>query len=332
MKSVLKASLTTLLMTSVSIGMIATVTTFASADVSYAKSENAGNKSDNGRGNSGKEHGKSASKGKSGEKKAASRGKSSGGLDTFFNKLTGRDKRSAKSSAPAKVEQSPGQVKAMKGKRAAEGNFHPSELGNMNGALNANINAVLAHIRNGNTNGPVGHVAALVAARASTEGDRTTADRAALFVALEEAGYDTVDDYYLALDGVDPVARDEKLDSAIMALGYSVEDREDVPEEVALDPTDPLAEQALGDLDAVKLAEQNILAYWNKNPGGEVDAETGLTADEALLLEDLRARFSDEDLAAIKDAVDETAIEPVEEGEVCAETDAVCDDDDLASL
>jgi len=39
-------------------------------------------------------------------------------------------------------------------------------LGNINGALNANINAVLARILKCNTNGPVGAVAALVAADA----------------------------------------------------------------------------------------------------------------------------------------------------------------------
>ena len=42
--------------------------------------------------------------------------------------------------------------------------MHPSNLGKMNGPLNANVNALIAHVKNGNTNGPIGGMAALAVA------------------------------------------------------------------------------------------------------------------------------------------------------------------------
>jgi hypothetical protein len=74
-------------------------------------------------------------------------------------------------------------------------------LGNINGALTANINAALAHMRNGNENGPVGHVAALAAATASAEGGQVLLDRAALFDLLANSSCGSGEEYYSAIDG-----------------------------------------------------------------------------------------------------------------------------------
>ncbi len=363
MKTILKASLTSMMLTSVAFGAVATMATFASVDVAYAKSGKSSDKSDNGRGNSSEAR---SNKGNSGNK-SASRGASNRGADHPSTKLIGKEKRAAKAMALVTAE---GSTKAAKGKKTVDGAFHPSELGNMNGALNANINAVLAHIRNGNGNGPVGHVAVLAVATANAEGGQETLDRAALFEALEAGSYESVEDYYVALDGtpgIDPIEAidlaedqeqaaidagfgsyddyldqrettfadpDDGIDSALETLGYDVEGRDEAPVDLALDPTDPSVGEAADDLADEMAAEQSILAYWNKNPGGDADPATGLTADEEQLLNDLRARFSEEDQIAIKNAVEEVDLETVEdEVDVCTEVDGVCEaEDDLAAL
>ena len=86
-------------------------------------------------------------------------------------------------------------------KKTEDGAFHSSALGNINGALNANINAVLSHMRNGNENRPVGDVAALAAASASAEGGQVLLDRAALFDVLANSSCGSVEEYYSAIDG-----------------------------------------------------------------------------------------------------------------------------------
>jgi len=354
MKIPLKASLTAALVTSVSLGAVATVATFASIEPAYAKSE----KSNEGRG-------KSGDRGKSGER-SASRGKSSGAIEGFFTKLTGQDRRAAKSTETAKSG-SPRQTS--KAKRAGDGAFHPSELGNMNGALNANINAVLAHIRNGNENGPVGHIAVLAAATATSDGAQNVLDRAALFDALAASPYVSLEDYYLALEGlpgnmvdsaienaddqdeaaisagftsyedyfsklaVTPDEPDEAIDLALAALDVDIETRGEVPADLALDSSDRQVIEAEESLMAKTTAEQNILAYWNKNPGGDADTETGRTVDEERLLSELRNRFSESDQIAIQNALDDANEGSEVDDTDCEGMDDLCDsDDELATL
>ena len=154
----LKAPLTAILLSSVAVVPAAAISFVATTDVAFAKSDKAGG---NGNGKGGGGNSKSSrSKGKSGSKSASSssRGGSKsrgGGFGRFMDKLTGKDKAAARKQSMAKV--------------AKDDPMHPSNLGNMNGALNANENAIAAHIRNGNTNGPVGLMAAYVSGRATTE-------------------------------------------------------------------------------------------------------------------------------------------------------------------
>lgn len=158
MRTTLKASLTAIMLTSVAAVPLATATTFLTADAAYAKSEKAKG------GSKGKGADKALVKGKSGDR-SASRG-GHGGLDKFFGKLTGKDKKTTSKKgkgAPKKAAVAAATVETCEGEEGCTPELrtlHPSELGKMNGALNANENAILAHIRNGNmSNGPVGLMA-----------------------------------------------------------------------------------------------------------------------------------------------------------------------------
>lgn len=209
MRNTLKASLTAIMLTSVAAVPLATATTFLTADAAYAKSDKAKG------GGSDKAKGKSATKvkGKSGER-TASRGH--GGLDTFFGKLTGKDKKATR-SAPASAS---GKVKLAKSDP-----MHPSNLGNMNGALNSSPNAMLAHIRNGNYNGPVGHLAAFAVARTDAYGAQDVLDLEKAFADLDTelsmTEYATLEDYLAAKEGIEPIT---DLDLAIMAAEMNTDE------------------------------------------------------------------------------------------------------------
>lgn len=205
------------------------------------------------------------------------------------------------------------------------------DLGNMNGAMNANINAVLAHVRNANYNGPVGAVAGLMAADAKA-GDLVGSDildRADAWEAYRAALVEGLgSDYQAALDGyvADRAAFDQyQIDLAAWteadaAYQAALADPTLTAEEIAaLDPglapeevvfqTDPVIEALLAQepeveepsaddlalVAAVSDAEAAVLALWNKNPA---DAD-GMSDEEAALLSALRARFSPADLEAI---------------------------------
>ena len=315
MKRSLKATALTIALSSVALVPAATVSVFVTADAAFAKSDKAG-----GNGNGGKNKGKGASAGKkpkgaNGSQRKASRGgggKLGSRLNGFVDKLTGKDRKTTR-RASVKIKDP----------------MHPSNIGNMNGALNANINAVLAHIRNGNTNGPVGHLAALAVASAGYNAElQAINDQQAEFdelaLQLSEAGYGSVSDYYLALsDGAPPVG---PLDEAIVALGGD-------PDPLVLAPisdTPPDAgdlESAEGALTELTQAQENILEYWNKNPGDE--------ESETMLLEKLNDRLIEHE-AAILEAIGEEGMEG-ELGDVTeCELEEGCEeaplDDEFASI
>ncbi len=216
MKNSIKTTVTAILLSTVAIVPAVSISLVATADAAYAKSDNAGgNGKSEDRGNSGSSNGnggKSAeakSKSGSSSSSASSNGKK-GGLGGFFAKLTGQDKKAARAtSAPQAVKVS---------KKADP--MHPSNLGNMNGAMNANINAVLAHIRNGNTNGPVGMLAGLAVANINAEGAQDIIDLNGLFddlaSALGEGG--TVEGYYQSLTDAYEGARNADVEAALTTL------------------------------------------------------------------------------------------------------------------
>jgi hypothetical protein len=184
--------------------------------------------------------------------------------------------------------------------------MHPSQLGSMNGALNANINAVLAHIRNGNTNGPVGALAALAVAEAGVDDAQAVLDRADAFAeldaALAETEYETLADYLIAVElgEIEPI---DDVEAAILALGEDIGTDAPTEEEIAA---------AAAALEELMAAEDGIFAAWNKS--GEATEE-----EKAALLEALRAR-----LDAESDAINET-IDSVS-------TDTLTEDEELEQL
>lgn len=173
---------------------------------------------------------------------------------------------------------------AAKGKAA-------SERGKMNGALNANINAVLAHIRNGQTTkGPVGLLAGLAAAEstAATAAEKAAALQAQaaqfdnLDAALESASFASVTDYLAAkaagtLTAEQIAAIDPLIDAVGGTDGTGLALAEAPPTDAEI--AEALAEAAAA-AEGVTGAEDAILAAWNKE------------GDEAALLEALRARLA----------------------------------------
>lgn len=320
MKRSIRAAFVATTLSAVAMVPAVTLITVATADAAFAK---------NGNGNGG---GKSAEARSGGDKDRASRGggkpawAGSGGkgghsarrggpdpVGDFLKKLTGQDKKEARQKAryaPTKNAPERSVSPAMKPARFSD--MHPSDLGNMNGALNANINAVLAHIRNGNANGPVGHLALLAVADAKLAEAMATLGLAGDFedldAALATAEFDSVEDYYAALENGEVSVEDEivaDLNEAIAALGGDPESRLGIGVEPPSEEEIAAATEALPELEAAQLdAEQKILEYWNKNPGVELEetqldatategetAEPGYSAAETELLEDLRERL-----------------------------------------
>lgn len=325
MKRSIRAALVATTLSAVGMVPAVALVTVATADAAFAKNGNG-----NGKGNGG---GKSAEARGGGAKDKASRGGGKpswagnggkggnsakrGGPDPvgdFLKKLTGQDKKEARQQAKyAPTKNAPERSVSPAKKPARFSDMHPRDLGNMNGALNANINAVLAHIRNGNTNGPVGHLALLAVADANLAEAQATLDLAADFddldAALADAGFDSVDDYYEALKAGEVSVDDEELadlNDAIAALGGDAESGLGIGVEAPSVEEFDAATEALPELEAAQLdAEQKILDYWNKNPG-EVVEEAALEAVETEGVEDgtMEPDYSDAEEELLEDLRD----------------------------
>lgn len=273
------------------------------------------------KGNGGNGGGKSEKAGKSdrGEKAAA--------------KGSGKSKPAKPATAvKSKTKQPPTNgTTATKTKAAdpAEG-MHPSELGKMNGALNANINAILAHIRNGQTaNGPVGLMAGLaVADAAAAESLETLRDledladaHAALDGGLTEAGYASLADYLAAHSAGTVTPEDQQLiDSLVADAGGLTEDGTDLATPA---PTDEVLAAAYAEAGAgaagVTEAEEAFVAAWNK----EGDPEELLD-----MARDRLAEYSDEIASTISETEAENG-DPSElpDGEDAADVGETTGDD-----
>lgn len=275
------------------------------AGAAFAKSE----KSEGGGGGGGKGADKSADKGG---------GNKSGGKSAAKSK-DGKQKSAAVKSKKSAVAPVKKDVVAKAKAKAVEGELLPNELGKMNGAMHANINAVLAHIRNGQTtNGPVGLLAGLAvadAAAAEIEGNAAELQQLAddfdtLQAELDAQGYLSIDDYLAAkADGTATDAEMTALNPLVDAVGGTTEDG------LALVETAPTAEEiaAAEDADAeadalVTDAEQAIIDAWNKD--GDSDA----------LLAALRERLALYE-TEISETIDATSAD--DEEEVILEEDVV---------
>lgn len=224
----------------------------------HAKSEKAGGGGGGGGGGSGG--------GKGAEKSGKSDSKSSKAANAG-------SQAKAKKPVAASAETEP--AKAGKGGKEVAGGMTASELGKMSGALNANINAVLAHIRNGQTTkGPVGLLAGLAvadgaAAQASAEAAELkelqgTFDE--LDQAVADAGYASVDEYLQAkADGTATAEEIAAIDPLIDAVGGTDDTglalAEDRPSDAEIAEAEAAAAEAAED---VAGAEQAIIDAWNK--------------------------------------------------------------------
>ena len=244
----MKAPLTALMLSSVAMVPAATVAYVATADIAAAKSDKAGGGGSRGGGKSSSNNSKaSGSKGKSGTKSASGGGSSQsrgqGGLAGFLDKLTGKD-RAAASKNKAKSSGGAAKVAAVSPEEPPSIDLMlPKNLGKMNGPMNANVNALIAHIKNGNTNGPIGGMAALAVAGYVADGASETVALNEQFLALDrllvgagygdEEGNADVAGYLAALEGIpgnDPIQviedvnqGDLTLDQALMAENNKVQ-------------------------------------------------------------------------------------------------------------
>ena len=290
-----KAPLAAFMLSAAVIVPTASITFVATADAAYAKQK--------------KE--KKAKKEKK-SKKAKSQKRSS-------RTQSAAPKRQAQPKKPAKARKSSPKTQTsaqVTGDEVVNGDvdlasLHPSQLGNMNGALNANENAILAHIRNGNTtNGPVGLMAALAIANSGAE-DADAAldtpladDYSAVEDAARNAGYDSYQDYLASGDEPVPAIEDQvasigqvDLDNALRNYGSYDEYRAAViGNGTAEEPENPelvdvnieLLNDAVGQYDTETAdnltaaredvgsrddALQDLVDYWNKGGEDSDDAE-----------------------------------------------------------
>ncbi|MCZ8334282.1 MAG: hypothetical protein O9328_08475 [Rhodobacteraceae bacterium] len=308
--------------TALLLGSVAPMPFDLGAGPAFANNGNGGGGGGNGGGGGGGNGGGGGGGGKGGEKSAGKAGGNGNGGEKAVERTVTREKPSA---AKPKAQQ------VAPAEDVGEITLAARDLGNMNGAMNANINAVLAHIRNGNYNGPVGAVAGLAAADAQA-GDLDSADVLARAEAWESwrgtavnllgADYPTVLDAYVAdraeYDAYQTAlgtwnTANEAYQAALADPAVAPEDAEALnpgpaPMEVVFQPDDGIEALLAGQpvvteptpeeldlVNAVSDAEAAVLALWNKNPN-DVD---GMSAEEQALLDQLRARFSASDLEAI---------------------------------
>lgn len=274
-----KKAATAFLISVFSITSIAAVSTFATADVVYAKS-------DKSKGGGGKGGGKGASKRGGGKSdKARGRGKEKsgsrhGGLDFLFGKGNGKEREKTKSASRGgagksslgkskRLDTTPTETvrAAARPEKEFKHGMHPRELGKMNGALNANENAILAHIRNGNHNGPVGLMAATALAShekdiaAETLSTNLAAEYQAIDEFLEGTEYETYEDYLNAVEESEE-NRIGELDALVEAIGQA-DLEEELGEEFA-DYEDYLAQVESDE----SLRDENIEEAYAVSGGG----------------------------------------------------------------
>ena len=326
MKKTLKAGFLTICMTALATAPIVTITTLATADAAYAKGGN-------GNGNAG---GKGAGRDKAAEMKLKGKGKGHGKggkgsakrggpktLGEFFSSLTGQDKKparttrtqSSKKTIPATTE-----APAKRGAKLVAG-LHPSQLGNMNAAYNANMNAILAHIRNGNRNGPIGAMAGLAVATSMSD---VSAEEARANRELAEA--------YDAAAALLAGTEFEGLTSEETVLNYLAAGDQNLPEvnaaidDIALNKGGdglqpyPSDEDLASGSDVVE-AEDYVVHVWNKSDAANEE-------DTAALLVALTDRFAEHGTAideAIAEAAEREGTNEVTE--TCEAGDDLCDEE-----
>ena len=334
MKRSVKALFLTVCMTALATAPIVTITTIATADAAYAKPGNSGggkgggNSSAGGKGNGkdkasgAKGKGKSSgAKGKGAQFKQKGKGngkshwktKSKGNFDLaktpggkkikgFFDRITGQDSkptRTVKARAYTAPETLPEDFDPPKRPRYLDVEDIPrNQLGNMNASLNANFNAVLAHIRNGNDKGPIGAFAALAVATKNAEYaqeiDHTARayDKAAELLGDEYSDKEDPTSEDIVLAYIDSGDENEAVDKII---DWKLRDVDGSLKEY---PSNEKLEYAAYKLNDLEDAQDHVLETWNKS-------DEATRPETKAVLRALDDRI-EENLDAIDDAIDES--------------------------
>lgn len=304
MLSTFKTTLSAAMISSIALGSAATVTIVMTPDEAYAQSAKGQEK---GKGRNDRSA-KTKTKGKSGEK-LASRGRGGQGLGGLK-----KDLRSVGRDAKGLLNKLRGRETRKAHAGWSKDTIHPRYLGNMNGALHANENAIAAHIRNGNTNGPVGLMADYVSGRATTAATLETLGGNAVQYAelndlLVENGYvdengdpdlnayldsgDVNDEIYASLE---EITRSDQQDLLVENgfvdangdpdLQAYLDSGEVIPEIDAASTDANVFDEAFyndvtaarDDLSAERDAEQALVDYWNKGDSAPEGTEDELRA------------------------------------------------------
>lgn len=295
--------------TALTLGPVSTSLGDFGAAPAFAKGGNGGGNGGGGEGGGGKRESsskseKSSDRGNSGSSKSKAASAKSKKSDT-------KGSKSAQKSAGSKSKQKQAASGSKKKSTVVEASSRPKarDLGKMNGALNANINAVLAHIRNGNLNGPVGLLAGLAIADAEAAEAKTAfAELSALANAhdaltseLNRLEFADLETYLAAVSEEKVSAEDMALISGLIdAAGGLTADGTALATVRPLDTELADAETAASTgATSVTDAEAAILAAWNKD--GDPDAL--LTA-----LRDRLIGHEDEIAAAIAETADDATL------------------------
>lgn len=315
-----------------------------SADVAIAKNDkgNGGNSSNKGnsgsKGNSSKKSKSSSSRSEKSSGGKTVRASSNKSVESFGKKLKsgfglfGGNKKSGSPPRKAVV------VRAKPIPKVIKTFDHPSNLGKMNGAINSSPQSKLAHIMNGNFNGPVGIAAAY--ALADYEYNNAFADyedTQALIQELEPlskaydyvASYDAAVEELARLDAEDPTS-DEYLKVAAAADADAYQNALDTIEEAEAAAVANGTTVTEEDVDA-QLAEATALE--EPDAGGLEEAETNLFAlykgDEESLTESEKELLIDSINLPSAEEIEEVTFvaEDSEEGE--PEEDAGLEPEDV---
>lgn len=319
--------------------LIAPAVIVISADTAIAKNDNGKGGNSGGKGNSASKG--SSNKGKSGSKSKSSSTKSGKSLSnkaghTSGNKgikslgkklksgfgLFGTPKKKRKPTSSTAV------VRAKAVPRDIKTFDDPSNLGKMNGAINSSAQSKLAHIQNGNFNGPVGIAAAY--ALANYDYDHAFADYEDAQALIEEleplsdaydytANYDAAAEKLSRLDaeGADPNSEEYIIVAAAADADVyqSALDTIDEAEAVAIDDGTTVTEESVDALlaeasaveepDSIKLeeAENSLFALYKGDEQSLTDLEKELLIQSINLpsaeeIEEIMAGVEDGDESA----------------------------------
>lgn len=294
MLKLFKTGLTAVMLSSVAALPLAAVVTGATADAAYAKGKKEKKEKPD----------RQARRGGPQQQQLLQQGKGGG---------KGKGKAKKLASAPVAATANVEAEEPVEGEELPLAELHARDIGNMNGALHASPNAIAAHMRNGNTNGPVGLMAAYVAARggaaAVAELPEGSEEYAVLDGMLEEAGYDSYADY----DG-----ENEEINAYLEGMG-EVDGEMMAEVESANDAFGSEAE-----------AQDALVAFWNK--GGDSELEADLATEDALraMLEARAAEIAEAE--SVQELLPEPAPEVVDEPCDAADPECVPPEEEVVVL